>query len=112
MITSVYSLFHVYGAVIWLVGWAACTLFYLGGCMFMPQNRTKYGRKAMWIGLLLAEVVTDLIWWLLYYPNGSYVNHGIGAVFGLLLWPFFLLITGIVVTTRTAVHTTGEGANK
>ena len=103
MITAIYSLANVHGAELWLVGWVGCALLYICGCMLVRQNRTKTGRSTVWVGLLIAEVVNDLLWALIYYPNGNYINYGVGAVYGLLLWPFFLLIAGIAVTMRNII---------
>ena len=104
MITAIYSLSNVHGAELWLVGWVLCALFYIGGCMLVPVNRPKTCRTVVWIGLLIAEVVNDLIWALIYYPNGSYINYGVGAVYGLFLWPLILLIAGVFVTVRNEVR--------
>ena len=52
------------------------------------------------IGLLIAEVFTDLIWAIIYYHNGTYINYGIGAVYGLLLWIPVLVVTLILVTIK------------
>lgn len=41
-----------------------------------------------------------LIWVIIYYHNGSYINYGIGAVYGLLLW-IPVLPNGAEVSKRT-----------
>ena len=41
-----------------------------------------------------------LIWVIIYYHNGSYINYGIGAVYGLLLWIPVLVVTLIIVTIK------------
>ena len=105
MVTAVYAMGYVYGASLWLIGWTVCAILYVGGCMLVPSNRRKGCRLAVWIGLLLADVITDIGWMLLYFPDGDYINYGIGAVGGLLLWPLLLLVTGIVVTTRNRICT-------
>ena len=100
MVTAIYSLSYVHGAELWLLFWLIGALAYLGLCFLIKSNRTKSGIKATWIGLLIAEVVIDLIWAVLYYHNGTYLNYGIGAVYGLLLWIPALIITAIIVTIR------------
>lgn len=100
MVTSIYSLSYVHGAELWLLFWLIGALAYLCLCFLIKSNRTKSGIKATWIGLLLAEGITDLIWAFLYYRNGTYLNYGIGAVYGLLLWIPALIITAIIVTIR------------
>jgi len=104
MITAIYSLANVHGAELWLVGWVLCTLLYVGLCMLLSCNRRKPYRTTVWVGLLAAEVANDLLWALIYYPNGSYINYGVGAVYGLFLWPFILFIAGIIVTTRNVIR--------
>ena len=100
MVTAIYSLANVQGAEIWLVFWLVCALLYLAVCRFFRPNRTRQGRKTVWIGLLIAECLIDVIWAVLYYPNGSYLNYGIGAVYGLLVWIPILGITGVLVTAK------------
>ena len=112
MITAIYSLANVHGAEIWLAGWIICVLFYVGGCMLFPVNRQKTCRSAVWIGLLIAEVCNDLLWALIYYPNGSYINYGVGAVYGLFLWPLILFLAGIIVTSRNAVKAARDKENE
>ena len=80
--------------------WGICVLIYLGITILIKKNRTKQGIKNMLIGLLIAEVFTDLIWAIIYYHNGTYINYGIGTVYGLLLWIPVLMITLIIVTIK------------
>ena len=79
----------------------------MGLCFMMKPNRTKSGMKTVLTGLLVAEVVIDLIWAAIYYHNGTYLNYGIGAVYGLLLWVPILLITWAAVTAMNRAH--GKG---
>ena len=100
MVTAIYSLSQVHGAELWLLFWFVCVVAYLGVCMLIKQNRTKSGIKSVLIGLLIAEVVIDLTWAIIYYHNGTYLNYGIGAVYGLILWVPVLLVTLFVVTHK------------
>lgn len=50
---------------------------------------------------LIAEFAVDLIWAIVYYWNFSYVNHGIGAIYGLIIWPIFLAAAGIIATVKS-----------
>ena len=100
MITAIYSLSFVHGAELWLLFWLICAIAYIGICFMMKSNRTKSGIKTTLIGLLAAEVMIDLIWAMIYYPHGTYLNRGIGAVYGLLLWVLALVITAIAVTAK------------
>ena len=56
----------------------------------------------MLLGLLAAEIICDGVWAVCYYPGGEYYNYGIGAVYGLLLWPCLLFLTGFIVTKINA----------
>lgn len=100
MVTAIYSLTFVHGAELWLLFWGICVIIYFVIGLLIKQNRTKKGIKNMLIGLLIAEVITDLIWAIIYYHNGTYINYGIGAVYGLLLWIPILVVTLIIVTIK------------
>ena len=54
----------------------------------------------MLICLLIAEVLIDLVWAIIYYHNGTYMNYGLGAVYGLLLWVPILAVTLVAVTFK------------
>jgi len=100
MVTAIYSLSQVHGAELWLVFWLVCIAVYLGISFLIKPNRTKMGTKNVLIGLLLAEVIIDLMWAIIYYHNGTYLNYGIGAVYGLLLWIPVLVVTLVIVTAK------------
>ena len=100
MVTAIYSLTFVHGAELWLLFWGICVITYLAIGLLIKQNRTQKGIKNMLIGLLIAEVITDFIWAIIYYHNGTYMNYGIGAVYGLLLWIPVLVVTLIIVTIK------------
>ena len=100
MVTAIYSLSHVHGAELWLLFWSICIIVYLGVCFAMKCNRTKSGIKTTLIGLLIAEVIIDLVWAIIYYYNGSYINYGIGAMYGIIMWIPVLILTSIVVTLK------------
>ena len=100
MVTAIYSLSFVHGAELWLLFWGICVIIFLAIGLLIKQNRTQKGIKNMLIGLLIAEVITDLIWAIIYYHNGTYINYGIGAVYGLLLWIPVLVVTLIIVTLK------------
>ena len=100
MITAIYSLSYVHGAEIWLLFWFVCLIVYLGICWAIKCNRTKEGSKTTLIGLLIAEVVIDLIWAIIYYHNSGYINYGVGAVYGIFMWIPLLMITATIVTLK------------
>lgn len=100
MVTALYSLSYVYGAELWLLFWFICLVAYLCICFVIKANRSLSGIKTVFIGALIAEVIVDVAWALIYYHNGIYTNYGVGAVYGLLMWIPVLIITGIIVTIR------------
>ena len=100
MITAIYSLSRVYGAELWLLFWLICVVIYLAIGLFIKNNRTGNGVKNVLIGLLIAEAITDLMWAAIYYHNGTYLNHDIGAVYGVFLWVPILVITLVIVTLK------------
>ena len=100
MATAIYSLSFVHGAERWLLFWLICVIAYIGVCFLVKPNRTRRGIQTVLIGLLIAEVIVDFAWGVIYYHKGAYLNYGVGAVYGLLLWIPVLVITGTVVTIR------------
>lgn len=100
MVTAIYSLSQVHGAELWLLFWFVCVVTYLGLGFLIKDNRTKNGAKNVLIGLLIAEVIVDLVWAIIYYHNGAYLNYSIGAVYGILLWVPILLVTLVIVTAK------------
>ena len=100
MITAIYSLSFVHGAELWILFWFLCLIAYLGICFAFRTNRTKSGRKTVLVGLLIAEVLIDLVWAIVYYHNGTYLNYGIGAVYGIVLWIPVLAVTAIIVSVK------------
>ncbi len=100
MVTAIYSLSQVHGAELWLLFWLVCVIVYLGISFLIKDNRTKNGVKSVLIGLLIAEVSVDLMWAVIYYDNGTYLNYGIGAVYGLLLWIPILTVTLVIITVK------------
>ena len=104
MVTAIYSLSQVHGAELWLLFWFICLIAYLILCFAIKCNRTKQGRKNVFIGLLVAEVVVDLTWAIIYYRNGVYINYGIGAVYGMLIWIPALIITAIIVSYKNRTN--------
>lgn len=95
MLTALFSLNKVNGAEIWLFAWFCCALGYFGLALLAKQHRTLTGIKNLAFWFLAAAILTDLVWALLYYDHVNYVNRGIGAVYGFLLWPLALVTAGI-----------------
>lgn len=100
MLTAVYSLQRVNGAQLWLLFWLLGAAAYVAGCCLLPANRTRRGIKNVLLGLLAGELAVDVLWAAIYYRNGGYVNYGVGAVYGLLIWIPVLLAAAIAVSAR------------
>ncbi len=98
MISAIISLGQIVGAELWLVGWGVCVVIYFA--ILLPNKHNRgYGKNVLF-WFLIAEVLTDLCWALVYYKNSVYFNYGIGAVYGLVLWPVALVIAGIIATMQ------------
>ena len=100
MMTAIYGLSLVHGAELWILFWFLCLIAYLGICFAFRTNRTKSGRKTVLVGLLIAEVLIDLVWAIVYYHNGTYLNYGIGAVYGIIMWIPVLAVTAMIVSLK------------
>lgn len=98
MITALFSLGQVHGAELWIVGWLLCCVLYFSLQLPLKANRGRAKNLLFWF--LIAEVLTDLGWALVYYRQPGYVNYGIGAVYGLLLWPLALIAAGTIATMQ------------
>lgn len=100
MITAIYSLSFVHGSELWLMFWLVCVSAYIGICFMMKPNRSRKAIKTVFLGLLVAEVIIEIVWATIYYHNGTYSNYGIGGIYGLLLWIPALVFTSIIVTAK------------
>ena len=74
MVTAIYSLDKVNGADVMLLGWIICGAIYLLACLLIRENRRRHGLWNILWYLLVSEIVTDIIWAILYYEDGSYVK--------------------------------------
>lgn len=100
MVTAIYSLDKVNGAEVMIFGWVVCAVIYVIGCFLPKGNRSWQGCREIFWYLLASEIVTDIIWTILYYEDGHYINHGLGSIYGVLIWPMILLAAGIFVTMQ------------
>lgn len=98
MVTVIYSLGRVSGAGFWLAAYLVSMAAFLVVCLLFKKNRSGRGIIIVLLGLLLSEAICDGIWFLAYYPGGTYHNYGVGSVSGILLWPAQLFLSGIAVT--------------
>ena len=100
MITAIVSIGQVYGAEYWLAGWLLCAALYFVFLLIQEVNRTRTGAIHVVVWFLISEALTDLIWAVVYYGNPGYINYGIAAVYGLLLWPVLLLAAGAIASAQ------------
>lgn len=100
MITAIHSVGSVHGAEIRVIFCVLCAAAYFGICAIFSVNRGKSGMKEVILWGLVAEFATDLIWTLIYYQNGDYINYGIGAAGGMIILPVFLAAAGIIATAK------------
>lgn len=98
MVTAIISLGQVRGAELWLIGWLVCVAAYFA--ILLPMKLNRGGAKNVLFWFLVAEVLTDFGWAIVYYDNPGYINYGVGAVYGLLLWPLALIAAGIIATVQ------------
>ena len=94
MLFSVFSIGRITGAGMMLAGVLLCAALYLALSLLPRGSRSKAGVRTVLLGLLVSELACDLLWYVIYFPGGEYRNYGIGGVYGVLLWPLALLITG------------------
>ncbi len=97
MLIMLYMLLDgIVGMGITLLGYAVCAAAYFFICFLFKANRA--GKRNVVLGWLTCELLCDVLWYLIYYPNGNYVNHGIGGAAAMLLLPAVLFITATLTT--------------
>ncbi len=97
MLTMLYMLLDgVVGMEISLVGYAVCTGAYFLFCFLCKANRKR--KKHIVLGWLSCEILCDLLWYLIFYRNGDYVNYGVGGTAVLLLLPAAYFLTAVLLT--------------
>lgn len=94
MITALIARGYVQGADSFIVGWLICAALYMISCFAFRCNRKS--PQGVLLAFLLAEFVVDVIWAVVYFGPNGYINHGIGAVIWLGLWPLSLVVAGLV----------------
>ena len=100
MMTAISSIGQGYGAEYWLAGWLLCAALYFVFLLIQEVNRTRTGAVHVVVWFLISEALTDLIWAVVYYGNPGYINYGVAAVYGLLLWPVLLLAAGAIASAQ------------
>lgn len=100
MVTAFYSIGKVTGAEIWVSGFFVCILFFAAVCLLFKANRTKKSIIAILLSLLVAEIICDITWFLIYFPGGSYTNYGMNGIVWLMLWPAILILAGVIGSVR------------
>ena len=98
MIFSLFLLNKISGAPELCLVCGVCMLVYFAGCFLVRQNREKPARSRVLAGWCLTEILCGLLWYLIWFPGGTYHNYGIGGAAGVLLYPLVSGITGVAVT--------------
>ena len=104
MFTSIYALKWVIGANIWLIGCIICLIIAFVAAFSIKTNRKKPNSIVAVIGIILSEILGDVVWFLMYFPNGEYVNMGLASASGLLLYPFILALGVTIVSMINNDH--------
>lgn len=103
MLTMLYMLLDgVVGMEICLVGYAVCVAAYFLVCFLLRPNRAGKRRIVVALGWLISELLCDVIWYLIFYQNGDYVNFGIGGAAAMLLLPGTLFLSAVITTAVNA----------
>ena len=62
------------------------------------ENRTRKGLVKLLLCFAGAGLVCEIAWSRMFYPGGTYLNLGLGdTLMGLLFWPVFLILFGVIV---------------
>lgn len=86
------------GGLPWLAGWLLCAAAYFAVLWRGAKGAT--GKKNMLFWFLAAEVLTDMVWTLIYCGNPGFLSAGVGLVYGLGLWLVVLVAAGIVAAAQ------------
>ena len=96
MVTALIARGYAQGADSCIVGWLICATLYMITCFAFQCNRKN--PQSVILAFLLAEFIVDIIWAVVYFGPNGYINHGIGAVLWLVLWPISLFLAGLIPT--------------
>lgn len=97
MLTMLYMLLDgISGMEISLLGYAVCVAVYFLICFLFRSNRA--GKGIVFLSWLICELLCDVLWYLIFYQNGNYVNYGIGGTTVLFLLPGTLFVAAVSVT--------------
>ncbi len=105
MITAIRSLEQVQGGYLFGIFFAGCMLLYLLFNVMIQHNRTPIGRMVFLIGAIAAAILCDVIWTVWFYPQGEYVNRGLGgSIIGMFVWPGVLICVTLIVNFINALN--------
>ena len=99
MFTSMYALEWVTGANIWLIGCLLCLLVTFAIAFAIKVNRVKSNVMHSILGIVIPAILCDIVWFILYFPNGEYRNMGLASASGLFLYPLCLAVGLIIVSS-------------
>lgn len=93
MITIIRTILEFKGGegLVLLVASLLCCAAFLGLYSSLKQNRTKDRLQLGLILTLIALELTDVLWYFYFYPEGEYINHGVGGgIKAMFILPFWL----------------------
>ena len=83
-------------------GWIVSVFLVIVGAIFAGlwflswENRTRKGLFKLLFCFAASGLVCEIAWSRMFYPDGEYLNMGLGGtLMGLLFWPVFLLLFGV-----------------
>ncbi|MBP3337330.1 MAG: hypothetical protein J6L59_02860 [Clostridia bacterium] len=99
MLATVYS-FCCNGFAVfpWDMFWLLSLIGYFVIFMIFPFNRKKRSLKVILIAFLIAEMVFDVIWAILFMQNRVYIEFMVNITYGLFMWLIMLVCAGTVST--------------
>ena len=87
------------GSELWLLFWIVFAASYAAICLFTKKERKK-ALKGMISGLVLAELVVDLLYIGVYAVHPGFRMFGVGLVYGLIPYALVLLVCAVFEKIR------------
>ena len=98
MLTGMYGIGRFSGAEVVLLANGLWLMLCVGGSFLFRCNRTPGGRRRLLWGIFLAAAFCDAVMFWALFPHGNYVNHGIGAAWGMLVYPAVVFAAAALLT--------------
>ncbi len=97
MITWIYALGKVTGAIAIFIGCILCLLLAFIVTLSFRENRVCRLTCTV-LAVLTPAALCDILWFFLYFPSGTYQNTGLASSVRLLLYPLSLAVSVCTVT--------------